>query len=160
MSSLIDGTIQIVQKVSAELRPGMLDDLGLVPAIEWQAQEFQRRTAIACEMDLEGEPMDLDSERSTAVFRVFQEALTNVARHAQASKIVISLKKAAGKLELQVSDNGIGIPEEAVSASDSLGLMGMRERLLPFGGELRISPGMGMGTRLVVSVPLKEAGEK
>ncbi len=160
MSSLIDGTIQIVQKVSAELRPGMLDDLGLVPAIEWQAQEFQKRTAIDCVINLDGEPMDLDSERSTAVFRVFQEALTNVARHARASRVTISLKKAAGKLELRVGDDGIGIPEEALSASDSLGLMGMRERLLPLGGELRISRGSEKGTKLFVSVPLKDAGER
>lgn len=156
MSSLIDRTIQIVQKISAELRPGLLDDLGLIPAIEWQAQEFQNRTAIRCEMDLDAEPLELDSERSTAIFRVFQEALTNVARHSQASQITIKLKKAAGKLELRVSDNGIGIPEKAVSAADSLGLMGMRERLLPFGGELKISRASEKGTTLAVFVPLKD----
>lgn len=160
MSSLIDRTIQTVQKISSELRPGLLDDLGLIPAIEWQAQEFQRRTGIQCQLAIECETVDLDSERSTAVFRVFQEALTNVARHAQASQVSITLKKDPKQLELKVMDNGIGISEKAIQASDSLGLMGMRERLHPFGGELGIRGWPNKGTEVTVVLPLKKRKEK
>jgi two-component system sensor histidine kinase UhpB len=155
MSALMDKTIQTVQKISSELRPGLLDDLGLLPAIEWQAQEFQERTNINCQLEFECESLDLDPDLSTAIFRVFQEALTNVARHSQADSIVIHLKKSAGKMELRISDNGVGIPEKAVHAADSLGLMGMRERLLPFGGELTISGEHKVGTTLTVVLPLK-----
>jgi len=160
MTSLIDRTIQTVQKISSELRPGLLDDLGLIPAIEWQAQEFQKRTGIHCQLEIEGETLDLDSDRSTAIFRVFQEALTNVARHARASRVSINLRTDAEKLELRVTDNGIGISEKAVQAIDSLGLMGMRERLHPFGGELGIRGWPNKGTELTVSLPLKKSRSK
>jgi len=156
MTTLIDKTIQTVQKISAELRPGLLDDLGLIPAIEWQAQEFEKRTAIDCHVELDCETIDLNPDCSTAIFRVFQEALTNVARHSCASRVNISLKKSSEKLELRVTDNGIGITEKVVRAADSLGLMGMRERLYPFGGELRIQGGLDKGTTLTVILPLKE----
>ena len=160
MASLIDKTIQTVQKISAELRPGLLDDLGLIPAIEWQTQEFQKRTAIDCQLELDRETIDLDSDRSTAIFRVFQEALTNIARHSCASRVNISLKKRSDKLELQVTDNGVGITEKAIRAADSLGLMGMKERLHAFGGELRIQGSPDKGTTLTVVLPLKESRER
>jgi len=155
MSSLIDKTIQTVQKISAELRPGLLDDLGLIPAIEWQAQEFQERTGIECGLELESESLELDADLSTALFRVFQEALTNIGRHARARRINVRLKQRSEKLELQVSDDGIGIPEKAIYAAESLGLMGMRERLMPFGGELNISGDSNLGTTLTISLPFR-----
>jgi two-component system sensor histidine kinase UhpB len=157
MATLIDKTIQTVQKISAELRPGLLDDLGLIPAIEWQAQEFQKRTGIECQLELGCETIDLDSDRSTAIFRVFQESLTNVARHSSASRVNISLKKNSEKLELRVTDNGIGITEKVIHAIDSLGLMGMRERLHPFGGELKIQGLPDKGTTLTMILPLMES---
>jgi two-component system sensor histidine kinase UhpB len=160
MASLIDKTIQTVQKISAELRPGLLDDLGLIPAIEWQTQEFQRRTAIDCQLELDCETIDLDSDRSTAIFRVFQEALTNIARHSCASRVNIRLKRRSDKLELQVTDNGVGITEKAIRAADSLGLMGMKERLHAFGGGLRIQGSPDKGTSLTVVLPLKESRER
>jgi len=160
MANLIDRTIQTVQKISAELRPGLLDDLGLIPAIEWQAQEFQKRTGIDCQLELGCESIDSDPDRSTAIFRVLQEALTNVARHSSASQVHISLKKNFDKLELRVTDNGIGITGKALRAVDSLGLMGMRERLHPFGGELRIQGWPKKGTTLTVILPLIEPQER
>lgn len=155
MTSLIDKTIQTVQKISAELRPGLLDDLGLIAAIEWQCQEFQNRTGIECEVDFDSEVIDLSPDLSTAIFRVFQEALTNAVRHSRATRISVSLKNKPDLLELQICDNGIGIPEKAIDSADSLGIMGMRERLIPFGGSLLISGEVNRGTTLTLSLPVK-----
>jgi len=153
MTALIDKTIGTVQKVSAELRPGLLDDLGLTPAIEWQCQEFQNRTGIECKVDFDSEVIDLSPDLSTAIFRIFQEALTNAARHSKATRIKVSLKDRPGLLELRVVDNGIGISEKAVNSAESLGIMGMRERLIPFGGSLIISGAANRGTTLTLRLP-------
>ncbi len=153
MSSLVDKTIQTVQKVTAELRPGLLDDLGLVPAIEWLAQEFENQTDIPCRIKLFCELVDIDPDCSTAIFRISQEALTNVARHAKATRVNISLKEDDGALVLKIRDNGKGIAADEVFAPSSLGLMGMRERIRPFGGELIIS-GSPKGTTLTVTLPV------
>jgi two-component system sensor histidine kinase UhpB len=155
MTALIDKTIGTVQKISAELRPGLLDDLGLIAAIEWQCQEFQDRTGIECRVDFDSEVIDLSPDLSTAIFRVFQEALTNAARHSRATRVNVSLKNKPGQLELQIVDNGIGIPEKAVDSAESLGIMGMRERLIPFGGSLLISGKANRGTTLTLRLPLK-----
>jgi len=155
MSGLIDETIQTVQKISAELRPGLLDDLGLVPAIEWLAQDFQNRTNIICKTHLHCNDIDLDPDCSTAIFRISQEALTNVARHAKATRVDIILKNEKKTLTLRVSDNGRGIREDEVYSQSSLGLMGMRERVRPFGGELLISGIHRKGTTLTVTLPLE-----
>ena len=128
MSQLIDTTLAQVRTIVTELRPVVLDKLGLIPAMEWQAREFQERSGIACESHLPAEEISLDSDRATAVFRIFQEALTNVARHANASKVVVDLKREAESLILAVRDNGKGIDEAAIHAPDSLGLLGIRER--------------------------------
>jgi PAS domain S-box-containing protein len=155
MTSLIDKTIGIVQKISAELRPGLLDDLGLVAAIEWQCQEFQNRTGIKCKVKFGSDAIDLSPELATAIFRVFQEALTNAARHSKATRIKVNLKVSPGLLELQVADNGIGIAETAIDAADSLGIMGMRERLTPFGGSLIISGAPKKGTTVTMRLPVE-----
>ncbi len=157
MSSLIDKTIETVQKISAELRPGLLDDLGLLAAIEWQCQELQNRTGIACEVNFDSEVIDLSPDLSTAIFRVLQEALTNAVRHSKATRINVSLKNKPDLLELQVRDNGIGIQEQAIDSADSLGIMGMRERLIPFGGSLLISGEVNKGTTLTLSLPVQRA---
>jgi PAS domain S-box-containing protein len=154
MSKLIDGTIQSVRKIASELRPGVLDDLGLATAIDWQAQEFQARTGIRCRISLLPQTVTLDSLRSTAIFRICQELLTNVARHSHASRVNISLEERSGDLTLEVRDNGKGIAETEISSPKSLGLLGMRERALLIGGEFKISSVPGKGTTATVRIPL------
>jgi two-component system sensor histidine kinase UhpB len=153
MSNLIDRTIQVVQKISAELRPGLLDDLGLVPAIEWLAQDFQTRTNIRCKVHFHSDEIELDPDCSTAIYRISQEALTNIARHAKASLVDIYLKQESGVVILEISDNGKGIKENEICAPSSLGLMGMRERVRTFGGELNIIGAPNKGTTLKASLP-------
>jgi two-component system, NarL family, sensor histidine kinase UhpB len=160
MSKLIDMTIQTVQKISAELRPGLLDDLGLVPAIEWLGQDFQKRTGVKCILNLECDDSALGSECSTAIFRVIQEALTNVARHAQGSRVAISLKENKENLDLEIRDNGRGIRDEEIFAPESLGLIGIRERLHPFDGVFKLKGIPEKGTQFSISIPLKKAREK
>jgi signal transduction histidine kinase len=138
MSGLIDHTLARVHTIVAELRPVVLD-VGLVAAIEWQTGEFQDRSGIVCETHLPTEEIPLDPERSTAAFRILQEALTNVARHANATKVVVDLKSDNGSLILAVRDNGKGIDEKAIYAHNSMGLLGMRERALSFGGTAEVS---------------------
>jgi signal transduction histidine kinase len=154
MFDLIDGTIQSVRKIATRLRPEVLDDLGLGPAIEWQAREFQKRSGIRCKVTLPGEAPALDRDRSTAVFRIFQELLTNAARHANATRIDIAMVLESGSLVLRVEDNGKGIDESAMFSPKSLGLLGMRERVLPFGGRIDIRGVRDEGTKVEVSIPL------
>ncbi len=154
MSDLVDKTIQTVQKISSELRPGLLDDLGLVPAIEWLAQDFQSRTKIRCETRLTCGDIILPADCATAIFRISQEALTNVARHAKATRVGISLKKDNNTLILKIQDNGKGIEADEMFAPSSLGLMGMRERVRPFGGNLNITGTPKRGTSLKVTLPV------
>jgi PAS domain S-box-containing protein len=153
MSKLIDAAIQMVREISAELRPGVLDDLGLVAAVEWQAQEFQTRMGIRCRFTSTLENITLDKEQSTAIFRILQETLTNVARHANATRVNITLRKKAGNLILEVRDNGRGITESEISNPRSLGLLGMRERALLLGGNVEISGTPGKGTAVTVQIP-------
>jgi PAS domain S-box-containing protein len=154
MSELIDSIIQTVKRISAALRPGILDDLGLVAAIEWQAEEFQNRTGINCRFTVNPEDLAIDKDRSTAIFRIFQETLTNIARHASASLISVDLLKEAGALMLRVIDNGTGITEEQIHDPKSFGLIGMRERVYPWGGQVRIKGTPGEGTSVEVEVPV------
>lgn len=155
MSESIDTTIQSVRRISTELRPGVLDAGGLTAAIEWQAQEFQNRTGITCEYILRSGNIILNQDRSTAMFRIFQEILTNVARHAKATEVNVSMKESADNLILEVRDNGRGITESEVSGNKSLGLLGMRERALLLGGEINISGMGGSGTVVTVRIPLR-----
>jgi PAS domain S-box-containing protein len=154
MSSLVDKTIQAVQKISAELRPGLLDDLGLVPALEWLAQEFENQTNVQCRLQLHCEMVDLDPDCSTAIFRISQEALTNVYRHAKATKVTISLQEDMDDLVLKIKDNGKGISADEVFGSTSLGLLGMRERVRSFGGAVNITGEPKKGTTLMVTLPV------
>jgi PAS domain S-box-containing protein len=155
MLKLVDTTIQSVRRISTKLRPGVLDDLGLTAAIEWQAQDFQTRTGIQCEFNPNLREIDLDRDRSTTVFRIFQETLTNVARHASATRVNICLNEEAAGLVLIVEDNGRGIKEREISDPKSLGLLGMRERALIFGGEVTISGAPGKGTTVMLRIPLQ-----
>jgi signal transduction histidine kinase len=153
MSMLINGTIPSVRKLATDLRPGVLDDLGLLAAIEWQAREFEERTGISCDCTFGVEDVEWDSDRATAVFRIFQEILTNVARHANANKVGITMNESVGSIILEVTDDGRGIKEGEVSGNQSLGLLGMRERALLFGGEVRIDRGDKKGTIVTVRIP-------
>jgi signal transduction histidine kinase len=157
MSKLIDSTVQTVRKIATGLRPEMLDDMGLVAAVGWQAKEFQKRTGIRCRTKLPPE-RKFDFEISTAVFRIFQEILTNVARHSRATRVDIELRDGEERLELDVTDNGIGIPEGELRGRKSLGLLGMQERALLFGGEVNVSGVPGQGTRVAVRIPIPKAG--
>jgi signal transduction histidine kinase len=150
---LVDGTIQAVRRIATELRPGILDDLGLAAAVEWAAQEFQARTGITCHLMLPHSDISLDAERATALFRIFQETLTNVARHANATEVDVTLAGGNGDLGLEVHDNGKGISKEELSDGQSLGILGMRERALLLGGELTISGAPGKGTTVKVRIP-------
>ena len=134
MMGLIDGTLNAVIRISSELRPSILDDLGLLAAIEWQAQQFEARAGIACHFDSFTENVDLSHEQETAVFRIVQEALTNVLRHAKATRVNIIIEEDGGEFALEVRDNGIGITEQEKTGLRSLGLMSMRERANLVGG--------------------------
>jgi signal transduction histidine kinase len=153
LGALADATADRVRKICAELRPNILDDLGLVPAIQWQAREFQSRTNIRCSMRLP-DALDVPEDQATAIFRIFQEILTNVARHARANAVLISLKKTATSLQLRVADNGCGIEPAAIGSNQSLGLLGMRERAALLGGKLEIRGLPGRGTTVHVTLPL------
>ena len=159
MSALIDSTIQTVQRISAELRPGLLDDIGLLAAVEWQAEEFQKRTGISCDLSVSSQDITLDQDRSTAVFRIFQETLTNITRHAHASQVKVSLAKKDNALELKVKDNGRGIIEEKISDPKSLGLMGIQERVYSLDGKIHIRGIPNKGTTVTVFIPLPERGD-
>lgn len=156
MSTLVDTTLHGVREIATELRPGVLDDLGLAAAIEWQTQEFRTRTGIRCEATVPPRDIALDQSRSTAIFRIFQEILTNLVRHADATSVNVSLKQETRNLILEVRDNGKGIAESEISSPKSLGLLGMRERALLFGGEVRISGTRGKGTTVTVTIPLQQ----
>lgn len=155
MTQLVDRAVQAVRRIATELRPGVLDHLGLVAGLEWQVREFQERTGIECIFTRSPEDITVDSARATTVFRICQEALTNVARHANATRTELSLREVETDLVLEVRDDGVGIPEGAITDPKSLGLMGMRERVLPWGGEVRIQGTPGEGTVVTVYLPLE-----
>jgi PAS domain S-box-containing protein len=154
MSSLIDTTIQTVRRMATELRPVVLDSLGLIPAIEWQAEEFEKRAGITCEVTITGGDIEIDRDRSTALFRILQETLTNVARHSGATSVRVAFQHDARTLWLSIRDNGRGITEQQLQDNTSFGLLGMRERVLLYGGDLVIEGKPGEGTSVSVSMPL------
>jgi signal transduction histidine kinase len=149
-----------VRKIATDLRPGILDELGVVAAIRWMAKNYQSRTRIGCKVVVQGVDKISDTARATAIFRIVQEALTNVMRHAAASQVIVSLRKMGDVLVVEVSDNGIGIKEERIFDSRSLGLIGIRERVLLLGGEATISGKPGEGTVVRVTLPGNEKGTK
>jgi PAS domain S-box-containing protein len=157
MSGLIDSTIRSVRRIATQLRPGILDDLGLTAAIEWQGQEFQERTGIACIVRSSQEHFDLDEVSTTAIFRIFQETLTNVARHSKASRVNVSLCERQGRVILKVQDDGRGVTASKLSSPKSLGLLGMKERALLLGGELKINGVRRKGTTVTVCIPMKRS---
>jgi signal transduction histidine kinase len=155
MCKLIDSSVQTVRKIATGLRPEMLDDMGLVAAVGWQSKEFQKRTGIRCRSSLPPEGVKFDIDVSTTLFRIFQEILTNVARHSRATRVDIELEATDEHVSLEVADNGVGIAEEEVNGRKSLGLLGIHERALLFGGDVKITGTPGHGTRVAVQIPLR-----
>lgn len=158
MRRVIDDTIHSTQRICAELRPAMLDDLGLVPAILWQAREFQDRTGIRCRVIIKPDNVAPPDEQSTALFRIFQEALTNAYRHAAASEIRADLCRYDSRLSLVIRDNGKGISRAKAHDPASFGIFGIRERVRQLGGRFSIEGRAGKGTTLKVVIPMGERG--
>jgi signal transduction histidine kinase len=155
----IDKTLTAVRRIATELRPSVLDQLGLAAALEWQGQEFGARTGIEVDMELCVDTCSISDEVGSSAFRILQESLTNVARHARATRVVIRLAQSATMLSLDVSDNGVGCPAEPHRGTESLGLIGMRERALACGGEFGLSCGPNGGTTVSLRVPLTEGAQ-
>ena len=152
-TKLVDEAIEAVHQIARELRPGVLDHLGLRAALEWQMQEFQERAKIECQFTSDVDEFNLDAARSTAVFRIMQEVLTNVARHAHATRVEASLRKEANNLILKVRDNGKGIPQ--TPDTNRFGILGMRERAHVFGGDVMIHGSPEEGTVVTVRIPMQ-----
>jgi PAS domain S-box-containing protein len=155
MMEFTDNTIGAVRRIATELRPTILDDLGLVAAIEWLLEDFQKRSGMKCRLKSARHSVPLRPEFATTVFRVVQEALTNVARHSEATRVVVEIEDTKKKLVVKVVDNGKGIRRSAMSDRTSLGLAGMRERVIQIGGDLKIQGRPGFGTRVSFHIPLQ-----
>jgi len=158
MSRVISDTLDDLHSVTAELRPVILDDFGLAAAIEWQVEEFRKRSGITCRLESNDIEPALSREQATALFRIFQETLTNVLRHARADEVVVRLEIRDGDLVLQIRDNGRGITEAEIENPKSFGLLGIRERLYPYNGSVAFTGRPGQGTSVTVRVPLPEKG--
>ncbi len=155
MTALVDSAIHSVQKIATDLRPTLLDDLGLGAAVEWAVKEFQKRTSIPCTVAIDPPDLRLDPERSTALFRILQEGLTNVLRHARASKVEVALTKSGGTVLLRVRDDGRGISPRQIRDSKSVGLTGIRERVRPWGATVAIRGIPGRGTEILINIPVE-----
>jgi signal transduction histidine kinase len=154
MMRLTDQAVDTVRRIASELRPGILDDLGLVEAVDWQARQFQARTGIICRFECLLESADLSPEQSTAVFRIVQEALTNVLRHAKATQVDIVMEQWEGSLVVTITDNGRGITQDQKTSRWSLGPLGMQERAMMVGGIMEVAGEEGKGTRVAVSISI------
>ena len=153
MVSLVDGMVETVRELSSRLRPAVLDDLGLAAAVEWEVHEFRSRADLKGELNLEAGELALERDRDTAVFRILQEALTNVARHAGASRVDVDLAVRDGEVVLEVKDDGRGITEDELASTESIGLIGMRERAMDLGGRVDIGRAAERGTVVKLRMP-------
>jgi two-component system, NarL family, sensor histidine kinase UhpB len=153
MSALIDTTVQTMRRIITQLRPVLLDSLGLNAAVEWLAEDFQHRTGIVCVTRIQGEEALADHDRATAVYRIVQETLTNVARHAGATHVEIEMETRNGMVRLTVHDNGKGVTEAQIGAPGSFGIMGMKERALILGGDVSLGTAPEGGTTVTLTLP-------
>ena len=149
----VDETMATVRRIATELRPSILDKMGLAAAIEWQAEEFARRTGMEVTITVALDTVSLNDSRATPIFRILQEALTNVARHSTATKVTIECSAGEDGVDLVVADNGLGITPQQLDSSRSLGLIGLRERARAFGGSIEMDGQPGIGTRVVARIP-------
>ncbi|MDH5763509.1 MAG: GAF domain-containing sensor histidine kinase [Nitrospinota bacterium] len=149
---LVDQTIPAVKEMIHDLRPPILDDFGLLETISWQGKEFERRTGIHCDLDLNLTNSSIDSARSTTMFRIFQETLTNITRHAQARRVKVTLEDKENRLILKVEDDGVGINPRCLTNGNSLGILGMRERARVWGGTVDFKSELQKGTTVVVQI--------
>jgi PAS domain S-box-containing protein len=150
---LANQAVVMIRRIAADLRPRVLDDFGLFPALEWQVQEFRRRANIRCDLDISGRETVVSGEKATAIFRIFQEALTNVARHARASRVRVTVKAEDGSIRLEVTDNGVGIGEAKITDPRSFGLIGIHERAAALGATVSIRGAPSRGTTVVLLMP-------
>ena len=153
MQAMLDSSVAAVRRIAADLRPLMLDDLGLVPAIEWLAQSFTQRTGVACELDVD-EALDLPEPYATAAFRILQESLANVGKHARASEVRMEVERKGDELLLKVRDNGVGFAMDGPRKPQSLGLVGLRERAYLLKGKMAVTSAPGQGTTVEARIPL------
>lgn len=157
LSNIIDDTIKTIRKISTRLRPRLLDQLGFLPAIEWQLKDFQSRTGISCSLHVDDENFDFNVIDSTALFRIFQESITNIARHAKANSVEINIETLHGEsLKMSIKDNGKGLCENSQEKEQSLGIIGMKERALILGGNLDVKSVPGGGTEVFLEVPVNK----
>jgi PAS domain S-box-containing protein len=155
-SRLLDSTVKTIRKIASELRPSILDDLGIIAALEWQAKEFERRSGIPVTFNTSITQLELEPHVATGIFRLYQEALTNVARHAQATQVNTELSFTKGLATLTIADNGIGFDVNESGGRKTLGLLGMKERALMMSGRLQIKSKPGKGTSVIVTIPIRE----
>lgn len=155
MVAMLDQSVAATRRIAADLRPLVLDDLGLAAAIEWLVHGFQQRTGVPCELDMD-EDLDLPEPYATGVFRIVQESLANVAKHAQAGKVVVRVAREGDRMVLSVQDDGRGFVMGAPRKPQSLGLAGLRERAQLLSGELRVTSAPGEGTRVEARIPVQE----
>jgi signal transduction histidine kinase len=152
MSYMLDEAIGTVRKVASDLRPHILDDFGLVEALDWQSKEFTKRSGIPVEFMHDTGELKFDPSKSIGLFRIYQEVLTNIARHAEAKNVVTSLDSIPGQFSLSITDDGKGF--DSSRQNKTLGLLGMRERAHMIGGNINISSEPGKGTKVLITVSL------
>jgi signal transduction histidine kinase len=155
MTSVIDESVKSIRKIITELRPEVLDNLGLLPAIEWQVKEFEIKSGIKSYLENLCGDININSDISIAVYRIFQEALTNIARHAKASEIYVKIERLNQHLRLEIKDNGIGFNPDKPGKKQTFGVLGMKERVIILGGDFKIEKASPYGTIVTVNIPLE-----
>ena len=160
MQSLLDATVTATRRISADLRPLMLDDLGPIPAAEWLAQNFSQRTGIPCSVRIHPVDLEFGEPHASALYRILQESLTNVARHAKATRVDIAIEQIDGALRLTVRDDGRGFSPDEARAQKTYGLLGLRERTVLLGGDVSIASEPGKGATVNVRIPLRPEAAK
>jgi PAS domain S-box-containing protein len=158
MEAMLEATVAATRRIAADLRPLMLDDLGLLPALEWLVENFTQHTGVPCELAIDDGQLELPDMQATAVFRAVQESLTNIAKHARASRVDVTIQHEDSQLTISVRDDGVGFAPEESRKPDSFGLLGLRERAALLGGEAMVTSAPGRGTHVEVRFPAAQEG--